>query len=290
MPQGSSACCPIASGVSRHRTPSRFGRRGSLFRAGLAAPLVLLLAQPVVTSAAVADASGRAAISTPTNHARTMQDKAPPHAAACTGLPPSTLEIYDVRPTVVQRVVLDRQDTRTSRTNPGFAPAHAQSVMLAGGDFVILVNVQHRVLAAPDGAGYCDAPSKVRLGIGYSARRVYMTRSAAADPCVRATLMAHADMHFQAENELLARFPVSERDWFGRRFAELKKIAAPTPAAMRTQFLVGSVAVTREARQRFLRATAALTADLDRPDRLLRLNAACGGRVGQLEQPAGPTI
>lgn len=180
-------------------------------------------------------------------------------------------------------MVVDRADARSRQINPRTVMGHVQSAVTVGGDFALAMNVEHLVIPSASG-GYCDSPSKVRVGIGYATRRVTMTRAAAEDPCVRDALLEHGERHARAEDDLLARFLVDERGWFGRKLSELKQTPAATAEEARKQFAAGSLAVTHVARQHFLEALAAVDAALDTPNELALLNAACDGKVGQIEK------
>lgn len=207
----------------------------------------------------------------------------PAAVSACTNLPPSSLEVYDIRPGSLEQVVVDGADARSRQINPKTVMRHVQSAVTVGGDFALAMNVEHLVIPSASG-GYCDSPSKVRVGIGYATRRATMTRVAAEDPYVRDALLEHGERHARAEDDLLSRFLVDERGWFGRKLGELKQTPAATAEAARKQFAAGSLAVTHAARQHFLEAMSAVDAALDTPNELAFLNSACGGKVGQIEQ------
>ena len=204
---------------------------------------------------------------------------------ACTGLPHSSLELYDLHAAPLERVVVDVPTLLPRRDTRGIVTQHSQAAMVMAGELATLVNVEHRVLPASGGSGSCDAPVSVRIGVGYASRHVYMAWAAADDRCVQETLMTHAEQHAKAEDELLATILEAQAEAIGKQLAEMKRTLSPTPEAAQANFMAGSLALAHAARQQFLSLAAELNAGLDGPEEMRRLNAACDGRVGQIGMP-----
>jgi hypothetical protein len=90
-----------------------------------------------------------------------------PHAGAatfCTGLPPSSLRVYDIRAEIVHEVKVPAAELgHEIQITAGIYSHH--TLMLSGSDLAAWFNIEHRIVPRDDGL-VCDAPVLVSMGFG----------------------------------------------------------------------------------------------------------------------------
>ena len=108
-------------------------------------------------------------------------------ATACANVPPSTLNIYDIKMPTLEEVEVPA--AALDRIDPGTALGSRHTLMFTTANAVTLFEIQHRLVPQVDGS-VCDAPSLVRIGFGSGRRVAYLARVAAANSCVRQRMLA----------------------------------------------------------------------------------------------------
>ena len=192
------------------------------------------------------------------------------------GLPPSNLQILDIRTahvtvTVVPRAAIEQVSVLTSHP-----------LMAVETDVASWFGVAHRVIRADNGA-YCAAPSEVRFGLGHSRRQVHLAREAAEDACVRDALLAHEADHNRADDALLTALLEREKPFLGAGFNALKHTPMRDADEAAAGFEAGGWAIVGRVTERFRVAKEQLWQQMDSPAELTRLRQACNGEVGRLE-------
>jgi hypothetical protein len=202
-------------------------------------------------------------------------------AATCIGLPPSTLRIYDIKTPQPEewRVPAETLD----RLAPDDALQSRHALMLTTSDVVTLFEIRHRMVPQADGA-VCDAPSLVRIGVGTGRRVAYLARAAAADSCVRAAMLAHAEDHYRSFNATVDHFIGQQKDSLERGMIALKQMPGANAALAKARWEAGLRTLLSEVRQRLLDELRAANAAIDAAATLAE---ACGGKMRQLQAQGG---
>jgi hypothetical protein len=209
-------------------------------------------------------------------------------ATACRNLPASTLRLYAVWPAAPEEGSASYDEiNRIARDLDLPAARRAIHPLM-----LITIQVDTHVAITPrilelrsDGEMlYCNAPTVVAVGFGVIRRRIILVDTAAAAPCVRGTLLAHAAEHSRALNSEVETFLRQIRDEFRARVKELKQTPAPDPASAVKAFNSGLATFLFNLVVRFKAQTEPMQDALDTPSRLEELRNACGGKVRQMEQ------
>ena len=202
-------------------------------------------------------------------------------ASACADLPPSTLRVYDIKMPVLEelRVPADALNRMPSTDELG----SRHTLMLTTNDLVTLFEIRHRIVPQADGS-FCDAPSLVRLGFGSGRRTAYLAHPAAADECVRRTMLAHEDDHTRRFNETVDRFIAQQTGNLERGLGALKHMPAASAQLAKAQWETGLRAILAEAKRQLLSELRATNAEIDTTPALAALTDACGGKVRQLQE------
>lgn len=205
-------------------------------------------------------------------------------ASECADLPPSTLRLFDIRVSMpeVKSVPAATLDRIPQEDQLG---SH-HTLMLTGADVVTLFEIRHRFVPQADGS-VCDAPSLVRIGFGAGRRVAYLARKAAADECVRKTMLAHEEAHNRGFNETIDRFIDQEKGEFQRGMLALKRMSAPSAAIAKARWEAGLVTIIAGAKRQLLSEVRAANARTDGGPALAALDEACGGKIRQLQEASG---
>ena len=150
--------------------------------------------------------------------------------------------------------------------------------MVSASDLVTWFDIMHRIVPREDGS-VCDAPSLVRMGFGTWSRRVFLTRAAAADPCVRQTLLDHEAAHNRAVEEAVDQFMDRQKRNFQRGLTALKQTPAPDAETAELRWEQGLRIMVVDARLRLFAAIRVAWTQADEPFALAALENACGGKV-----------
>jgi hypothetical protein len=202
-------------------------------------------------------------------------------ASACADLPASTLRVYDIKMPVLEelRVPADALNRMPSTDELG----SRHTLMLTTNDLVTLFEIRHRIVPQADGS-FCNAPSLVRIGFGSGRRIAYLAHAAAADECVRRTMLAHEDDHTRRFNETVDRFIAKQTGNLERGMVTLKHMPAASAQLAKAQWETGLHAILAEAKRQLLSELRATNAEIDTTPALAALTDACGGKVRQLQE------
>jgi hypothetical protein len=204
-------------------------------------------------------------------------------AAPCTGMPPSKLLIFDIKPADPQIVVLPPE--ALDRQPPDdLASRHA--FMLSDARIVTWFEITHRIIPRDDGS-VCDAPVMVRVGFGLDRRIVLLARPAAKNACLRRAMLDHERAHIQALNEVVDDMIARRTADMKRGMVALKQSPAPDGNAATLQWQAGLRAIVMEVRQEMFERLRKAVAETDRPSAIAALQNACGGAVRRLEGQRG---
>lgn len=231
----------------------------SVYRAGrLAALMVCSLAFVLATSCA-----GRAAESGP-----------------CSNLPSSRLEVYDIKtaPVDTQATDPDQLDRRAAADTA----SSSHTMMVTTHNVAVVFEIAHQIFPV-DGAQFCDAPSVLRLGIGFSNRAAYLARPAAEDNCLRAALLAHEADHQRADANALHRLLNEKQDYIVTAVTALKRTASPSPEIAIARWEAGLRVVLESVKQDFVTEEPQVNASVDTSTALQKIENACGGKLKQIE-------
>ncbi len=205
-------------------------------------------------------------------------------ATLCAGLPPSTLLVYAIKASPPEMVGVSAEELARSDDAGDLSSHH--TLMVSASDLVTWFDIMHRIVPREDGS-VCDAPSLVRLGFGTQSRRVFLTREAAADPCVRRTLLDHEAAHNRAVEEAVDQFIDRQKREFQRGLTALKQTPAPDAETAKRRSEQGLRIMVTAARLQLFAAIRTALARVDEPVTLAALENACGGKVRQLEASSG---
>src|SRR5689334_7822759 len=100
----------------------------------------------------------------------------------CGDLPSSQLEVYDLKTQGLDEHAVDIDQLDDRKADPSTS---RHTLMRTTHDVAMLFEVAHRIMPMKDGL-YCDAPTLVRIAIGFPKRSAFLARPAARDACIRA--------------------------------------------------------------------------------------------------------
>jgi len=198
----------------------------------------------------------------------------------CTDLPPSILQVFDLKASAVEELRVPAQELDRNQT-ADLASRH--TMMLTVSNIVTWFDITHRILPRKD-RSVCDAPSLVRMGFGSSRRFAFLARSAAEDACVRQQMLEHEAAHTRALEKAIDQFIDRQESNFQRGVTALKQTPAPNVEMAKTRWEIGLRAMVIEARKQLFIELRSATAHIDVPSALAALEDACGGKIRQLEQ------
>jgi hypothetical protein len=208
-------------------------------------------------------------------------------ATACRNLPASTLRLYSVQPAATEEVSAsyDEIDRIARDLDLPAARLGAHPLMLITMQVDTQVAITPRILELhSDGELlYCNAPTMVSVGFGIISRRIFLVDTAAAVPCVRSTLLAHAAEHSRALKTGLETYIRQIREEFRARVKALKQTPAPDPTSAVDAFNSGLAIFLFDLVTRFRAETRHLQEAVDTPARLEAPRNSCGGKVRQME-------
>ncbi len=205
-------------------------------------------------------------------------------ASECADLPSSTLRIHDIQVSLPEVISVPAATLDRIPQEDQLGSHH--TLMLTGADLVTLFEIRHRMVPQADGS-VCDAPSLVRIGFGAGRRVAYLARRAAADDCVRQTMLAHEAAHNRGFNETVDRFIDQEKGELQRGMVALKRMPAPNPEIAKARWQEGLVALITAAKRQLLSKIRDANARIDSGSVLTALAEACGGKIRQLQEARG---
>jgi hypothetical protein len=201
--------------------------------------------------------------------------------APCTDLPPSTLQIFDIKASTPEAIEVPAEELDRNSEAESLASRH--TLMLTVSDIASWFEVTHRIVPRADGS-VCNAPSLVRVGFGSSRRLAFLERTAAADACVRQKMLEHEAAHSRAFDEVVDRFIAEQQDNLQRGMAALKQTPAPSEAVAKARWEEGLRAIVAAARQQLRTKIRSAIVSIDEPSAIAALEGACGGKIRQLKQ------
>jgi hypothetical protein len=221
---------------------------------------------------------------------------------SCADLPPSTLRMYGTRHDglSVAPATMAEIDRTAAQHNIPEPMRHAPLVLMVP-QLTSSFAVDERAVAAassselesgardsgPRESGvFCAAPSSVELRMGITDYKVFIERSAFADDCVREHLLDHARRHLEADNRALVAVMEQMRDPLTDALGRLKAAPAATAGEAVARLKSGVARLLLEAVERFGRQRVARHAEIDTPEEMAGLSAACDGRMRLLESRA----
>jgi hypothetical protein len=209
-------------------------------------------------------------------------------ATACRNVPASTLRLYTVWPAATEEVSAsyDEIDRIARDLDLPAARRAIHPLMLITIQVDTHVAITPRILELHGDGGmlYCNAPTVVAVGFGVIRQRIVLVDTAAAVPCVRGALLAHAAEHSRALNSEVETYVRQIREEFRARVKELKQTPAPDPPSAVKAFSSGLATFLFNLVVRFKAQAKPMQDALDTPSRLEELRNACGGKVRQMEQ------
>jgi len=203
-------------------------------------------------------------------------------AEICTNLPPSQLQIYQVRAQNVEErlVPTDRLKERDRDIEDEFVSRHA--MMLSGAEMGIWYSIQHRVLPRGDKL-FCDAPVVVQVIVGSNRRIALLARGAAEDKCLRQHMLDHELAHTRAFEAAIGEFIVNQRSFLQQGLVALKQTPGSSPEAAIGQWTEGVRLLVSEARGRLIDDLKGANREVDSSAAMTALENACDGRMRALE-------
>jgi hypothetical protein len=205
------------------------------------------------------------------------------HAAAadlCNNLPPSRLEVYDIKTPPVDELAVDAGELdRLGSSDPA---SSFHTMMVTTHDVAIFFEIAHRVIPTTGGQ-FCDAPELVRIVVGFPKRTAYFARQAAQDTCIRAAMLAHEADHRRADAAAITKLLNAKQEYISASVAALKRIPMPSPEVAVARWEMSLRAVLEIVKQDFLAEEPQINASVDTPEALRRLENACGGKLKQIE-------
>lgn len=205
-------------------------------------------------------------------------------APLCADLPPSSLVIYDIKAPSPAMVTVSAEEL--THNGPAGDLSSRHPLMASASDVATWFDIMHRIVPRNDGS-VCDAPSLVRIAFGTQNRHAVIARAAAADPCVRQTLLEHEAAHNRAIEEAVDQFIDRQKPDFQRGVVALKQTPAPDAETAKRRWQQGMRMLVIEARLQLFAAIRVALAHDDEPLALAALENACGGKVRQLEARSG---
>jgi hypothetical protein len=177
-------------------------------------------------------------------------------ATPCTGLPPSTLQVFDIEAPAPEETPITKTELDHDIQPEDLVSRHKR--MLRVTDFVAWFDIEHRMVPRDDGS-VCDAPALARMGFGASRRVAVLLRGPAEDPCMRDHEADHTGMF----NDIVDRFIDQNRGFFQRDMIAQKETPAPDAEVARARWELGMRQIFGEAKQQLLAEIRAANARID---------------------------
>jgi hypothetical protein len=189
-------------------------------------------------------------------------------ATPCTGLPPSTLQVFDIKAPAPEETPITKTELDHDIQPEDLVSRHKR--MLSVTDFVVWFDIEHRMVPRDDGS-VRDAPTLARMGFGASRRVAVLLRGPARDPCRRHHEADHTGMF----NDIVNRFIDQNRGFFQRVMIALKETPAPDAEVARAQWELGMRQIFGEAKQQLLAEIRATNARTDASPLVENLEKMC---------------
>ena len=197
-------------------------------------------------------------------------------ATLCIGLPPSTLQVLDLKASGVGEASVSAEELGRHNQSEELVSRH--TTMLSVSDFVAWFDIMHRMVPRDDGS-VCDAPSLVRMAFGSTRRLAFFMREATENPCMRRHMRDHETAHAGAFNDVIDRFIDRNRGLFQRGMVALKQTPAPTGEIARARWETGMRAILTEAKEQLLDEIRVASAQIDASSAMSDLAKDCGGKL-----------
>jgi hypothetical protein len=194
-------------------------------------------------------------------------------ATLCTGLPLSTLQVYDIKAPAPEETSVTKTELDRDIRPEDLVSRHPR--MLSVTNFVAWFAIEHRMVPRDDGS-VCDAPTLVRVGFGASRRLAFFVREVAKDPRMRQCMRDHEADHTDMFNDIVDRFIDQNRGLFQRGMIALKETPAPDAEVARARWELGMRQILGEAKQQLLAEIRAANARIDASPLVEDLEKACG--------------
>jgi hypothetical protein len=197
----------------------------------------------------------------------------------CDALPPSTLQIYDIKAPPAEEVTVNA----LNRVYRDGDLVSRHTLMLTMSDLVVAFDIKHRIVPQADGT-VCDAPSLVRIGFGSSRRIALFEQMAAADPCVRQEMRYHEAVHARTLNDVVDRFIDSQQGQLQLGMSALKQTPAPNVTVAKARWELGLKEILDKVKEQLLFDIRSANVPIDAPFVLDALENACGGKIRQIQK------
>ncbi len=218
-------------------------------------------------------------------------------APPCPDLPPSTLRLFSAQPMLDEySIILGEMDRVASQIGMSATERAVHPLMLMTAEIDAHVAVQNRIIEVGNGKGlaYCDAPTSVVVAFGVVKRTVFLLREAAAEPCVRHTLLDHSAEHSRALDGEVELFIRQQRERTSVRLRELRQTAAPDWVSANSAFEAGLWPIVKDVVKQFKsqmkHSRNKNRQDMDSVEELNKLWDACGGKVHEMEEKLRPVL
>jgi hypothetical protein len=195
-------------------------------------------------------------------------------AAPCIDLPPSTLQVLDIKAKAVQETLVSKAELDRDMQPEELVSRHGR--MLSATDLVAWFDIEHRMIPRDDGS-VCDAPVLVRMAFGASHRLAVFVREAAQNLCLRQRMQNHEADHASLFNDVIDRFIDENRSLFQQGMIALKQTPAPDAGVARARWEIGMRRILDEAKRQLLAQIQAANAQIDASPRATAMNDTCTG-------------
>lgn len=205
-------------------------------------------------------------------------------SSACLDLPPSTLQVFYIKPIDLNEIVVPAQELRREYAPDVLAVRHG--AMVAVSNVVGSYDIRHRIIEMGGGV-VCDSPEIVKIGFGSNLRMLYITRPVATNECFRHKMLDHEERHIQVLNETVLQFIDEKRITFQKGMLALKQTPAPSSEVAKDRWRAGLQIIVSAARQELIEEIRAAIALLDDPLLLADLVNGGGCAIDPLGSDSG---
>lgn len=205
-------------------------------------------------------------------------------SSACSDLPPSTLQVFYIKPIDLNEVVVPAQELRREYAPDVLAVRHGG--MVAVSNVVGTYDIRHRIIEMGGGV-VCDSPEIVKIGFGSNLRMLYIARPVATNECVRHKMLDHEERHIQVLNATVLRFIDEKRTTFQKGMIALKQTPAPSSEVAKDRWRAGLQIIVSAARQELTEEIRTAIARLDDPSLLADLTNGGGCAIDPFSSDSG---
>jgi len=192
-------------------------------------------------------------------------------------------------------ITLSEMDRIANQIGMSATERAVHPLMLMTAEIDAHVAVQNRIIEVGNGKGlaYCDAPTSVAVAFGVVKRNVFLLREAAAEPCVRHTLLDHSAEHSRALDGEVELFIRQQRESTGMRLRELKQTAASDWVSANSAFEADLWSIVKDMVKQFknqMKRSRPNRQEIDSVEELNKLRSACEGKVHEMEEKLRPLL